>query len=134
MPDLAAAMSETFCSPNTQASASTYHAPGWLPGGQLQTIYAYCLRQSQAFQYKRERWITPDDDFMDLDWLDGSDDSASLLVLLQGLEGCSRSHYALSLMEELRRHGVRGVVPHFRGCGAPITLAITRRLADMSVS
>ena len=48
----------------------TYEAPGWLPGGQLQTIYAYYLKQTPNFTYRRERWETPDRDFIDLDWLD----------------------------------------------------------------
>jgi predicted alpha/beta-fold hydrolase len=32
------------------------------------------------------------------------------------LEGCSNSHYAVTLMNELQRRGWSGVVPHFRGC------------------
>ena len=49
-----------------------YTAPRWLPGGHLQTIYAYSLRQTMNFRYRRERWETPDGDFIDLDWLDPS--------------------------------------------------------------
>jgi uncharacterized protein len=40
--------------------------------------------------------------------------------MFHGLEGCSRSHYAVSLMNQLRREDWRGVVPHFRGCGGEI--------------
>jgi uncharacterized protein len=97
-----------------------YMAPAWLPGGQLQTIYAYCLRQTPAFTYRRERWETPDGDFIDLDWLDAFTHESRLLVLFHGLEGCSRSHYAVSLMNQLRGEGWCGVVPHFRGCGGEI--------------
>jgi hypothetical protein len=32
-----------------------YEAPGWLPGGQLQTIYAYYLGQTPPFAYRRCR-------------------------------------------------------------------------------
>jgi predicted alpha/beta-fold hydrolase len=39
-----------------------------------------------------------------------------LVVLFHGLEGSSRSHYALALMAALGKHGMRGVVVHFRGC------------------
>ncbi len=98
---------------------AAYEAPRWLPGGQLQTLYAYCLKQTPIFTYRRERWETPDDDFIELDWLDGADESR-LLVLFHGLEGCSRSNYAVSLMNQVRREGWRGVVPHFRGCGGEI--------------
>jgi hypothetical protein len=97
-----------------------YEAPGWLPGGQLQTIYAYYLRQTPAFTYRRERWETPDRDFIDIDWLDTFTQESRLLVLFHGLEGCSRSHYAVSLMNQLRGEGWCGVVPHFRGCGGEI--------------
>jgi uncharacterized protein len=97
-----------------------YMAPAWLPGGQMQTIYAYYLKLTPAFAYRRERWDTPDGDFIDLDWLDGFTRESKLLVLFHGLEGCSRSHYAVSLMNQLRGEGWCGIVPHFRGCGGEI--------------
>ena len=100
-------------------SCAAYSAPRWLPGGQLQTLYAYSLKQTAIFTYRRERWETPDDDFIEVDWLDGSD-SPRLLVLFHGLEGCSRSNYAVSLMNHLWQEGWQGVVPHFRGCGGEI--------------
>jgi predicted alpha/beta-fold hydrolase len=93
-----------------------YRAPWWLPGGHLQTIYAYFLKRETHLCLRRERWHTPDNDFIDLDWLDSGDNSASLLVLFHGLEGCSSSHYAKSLMNHARRRHWRGVVSHFRGC------------------
>lgn len=91
-----------------------YRAPLWLPGGHLQTLYAYFLPRPSSFQFRRERWETPDGDFIDLDWLEGS--GTAVTVLFHGLEGCSRSHYALSLMAELRRRNRRGVIVHSRGC------------------
>lgn len=97
-----------------------YEAPSWLPGGQLQTIYAYYLRQTPNFAYRRERWGTPDGDFIDLDWLDVSSEESRLLVMFHGLEGCSRSHYAVSLMNHLSGEGWCAVVPHFRGCSGEI--------------
>ena len=93
-----------------------YRAPWWLPGGHLQTIYAHFLNSAPGLCFRRERWQTPDNDFIDLDWLDSRDNSASLLVLFHGLEGCSSSHYATSLMNHARRRRWRGVISHFRGC------------------
>lgn len=102
---------------------STYQAPWWLPGGHLQTIYARTLARNFLVPYRRERWHTPDKDFIDLDWLDGEVHGGDdLLVLFHGLEGCSASHYALSLMRRARRAGWRGVVPHFRGCSGAANL------------
>jgi uncharacterized protein len=95
---------------------SDYRAPWWLPGGHLQTIYARRLARRYPVPYRRERWETPDNDFIDLDWLDHSPDGTNLLVLFHGLEGYSQSHYALSLMTLAAQQGWRGVVPHFRGC------------------
>ncbi len=95
-------------------SPATYRAPVWLPGGHAQTLYAAALGRPKI-AYRRERWELPDGDFLDLDWLDGPSD-APLTVLFHGLEGDSRSVYALHLMAGLRRRGWRGVVPHFRGC------------------
>jgi predicted alpha/beta-fold hydrolase len=101
--------------PGPCAPPPPYRAPRWLPGGHLQTLYAYLFARTPTVTYRRERWILPDGDFIDLDWLDG-DETAPLVVLFHGLEGNSRGHYALTLMHVLRQHGWRGVVPHFRGC------------------
>ena len=69
--------------------------------------------------YRRERWDTPDGDFIDIDWLRAGENEKSrpLVVLFHGLEGGSRSHYALALMATLQAAGWRGAVAHFRGCG-----------------
>ena len=98
----------------------TYTPPWWLPGGHLQTIYAYALATNQVIDYRRERWETPDGDFIDLDWLDSANHEAKLLVLFHGLEGSSRSHYALSIMALAQQQGWCGVVPHFRGCSGEL--------------
>ena len=96
------------------AGPEPYRAPAWLPGGDLQTIWAVALSRP-AVDYRRERWEMPDGDFLDLDWVDGPPE-APLLVLFHGLEGSSDSHYARYFMAEVKRRGWRGVVPHFRGC------------------
>jgi uncharacterized protein len=110
---------------------SSYRGPWWLPGGHVQTIYARQLANACSVQYRRERWETSDGDFIDLDWLAGAPASGRLVVLFHGLEGCSQSHYALSLMAEARRRGWSGVVPHFRGCsGEPNRLARSYHSGD----
>ncbi len=137
----------------------SYHAPAWLPGGHLQTIYPPLFAPRPRVSYRRERWDTPDGDFIDLDWLEqdseitpesgsapatgiparagnqykswtpacagvttraNANPRAPLVVLFHGLEGGSRSHYALALMAALRDSGWRGVVIHFRGCSGEI--------------
>ncbi len=95
--------------------ANPYRAPWWLPGGHLQTLYTSLFVPVPQVVYRRERLELPDGDFVDLDWVDGPA-NAPVLLLFHGLEGNSRGHYALSLMQAAQIRGWRGVVAHFRGC------------------
>jgi len=95
-----------------------YRAPWWLPGGDLQTLYAALIGRARA-RWARERWETPDGDFIDVDHLPGNP-QAPLVVMFHGLEGGSSSHYAVALAQELGRLGWRGAVPHFRGCSGEL--------------
>lgn len=113
-------------------AAMNYVAPRWLPGGNLQTIWP-ALYSRRVFgphpQYRRERWATPDADFIDVDWL--QDEAASaptaaerpLLVLFHGLEGSSRSHYAEAFADFAHSRGLAYAVPHFRGCSGELNHA-----------
>ena len=91
-----------------------YVAPAWLPGCHAQTIWPLLIKGPLP-DYRRERWETPDEDFIDLDWIDGAP-GAPCVVLFHGLEGSSRSHYARRLMHAVERRSWHGVVVHFRGC------------------
>jgi predicted alpha/beta-fold hydrolase len=95
-------------------STLPYRAPGWLPGGHLQTIWPLA-RRPVAPDYMRVRWETPDGDFLHADWIQKRPE-APLVVLFHGLEGCSHSHYARAIMGYLEQRRWNGVVPHFRGC------------------
>ena len=99
-----------------------FPAPRWLPGGHLQTIYPATLMHKPAVLYRRERWTTPDADFIDLDFVDGRA-GHPLLVLFHGLEGSSDSHYARALMAHIALLGWSGVVVHFRGCSGALNQA-----------
>lgn len=109
-------------------------SPAWLPGGHAQTIYPAVFAPRPKVKLYRERWATPDEDFLDLDFnFDPTAPSASeahhfpsatltrqdskgLIVLFHGLEGSSGSHYAQATMQACIEQGWLGVVPHFRGC------------------
>jgi len=108
-----------------------YRAPWWLPGGNLQTIWPalYARRVAGAPpRYRRERWDTPDGDFVDVDWLAPTHTAVALpdlggralLVLFHGLEGSSRSHYAEAFADWCARQGLAYAVPHFRGCSGEL--------------
>ncbi len=102
-----------------------YAAPRWLPGGNLQTIWSalYARRTSGPVPaLQRERWTTPDADFIDVDRLAGSS-GHTLLVLFHGLEGSSRSHYAQAFAEFAQQRQWAFAVPHFRGCSGELNLA-----------
>ena len=92
-----------------------YTSPWWLAGGHIQTIYPATLLRKPEVPLRRERWTTPDHDFIDVDFLDG-EAGKPFLVLFHGLEGSSNSHYARALMHQLKILGWSGAVPHFRGC------------------
>lgn len=95
-----------------------YSAPAWLPGGQAQTLWPLLIKP-RPIPLRRERWDTPDGDFIDVDHLDGPPGSP-LLVLFHGLEGSSRSHYAIATAHACRAIGWRLALPHFRGCSGEL--------------
>ncbi|PKO87191.1 MAG: alpha/beta hydrolase [Betaproteobacteria bacterium HGW-Betaproteobacteria-12] len=95
-----------------------YHEPSWLPGGHAQTLWPLLIKP-QPVPLRRERWTTPDGDFIDVDHLDGPAE-APLLVLFHGLEGSARSHYAISTAHACRKAGWRLALPHFRGCSGEL--------------
>ncbi len=104
-----------------------YRAPWWLPGGNAQTIWG-ALRARRHFgpapQWRRERWATPDGDFIDVDHATHAcTDNAPLMVLFHGLEGSSASQYAIAFADFAAERGVALAVPHFRGCSGELNLA-----------
>ena len=101
---------------------SSYRAPWWLAGGHAQTLVA-ALLPSPRLPLVRERWETPDGDFVDVDFA-GPERAARTLVLFHGLEGGSESHYARAITANAAARGWRAALPHFRGCsGEPNRLA-----------
>ena len=104
-------------------SAVPFVAPAWLTNAHLQTIYGATLARAPQVEFRRERWDTPDGDFVDVDFVDGVPGSP-WVHLYHGLEGSSNSPYARMLMSYVAKRGWRGSVFHFRGCsGEPNRLA-----------
>ncbi len=107
----------------------SYRAPAWLPGGNLQTIWAATRARRHLGPppvFTRERWATPDGDFVDVDHLQRPADApppAQHLVLFHGLEGSSASQYAQAFATVARQRGWAYSVPHFRGCSGELNLA-----------
>jgi uncharacterized protein len=68
---------------------------------------------------RRERFDTPDGDFVDVDWLGGTPE-APLLLVLHGLEGTIRSHYVGGLFQLAAARGWRAAVLYFRSCSGEL--------------
>jgi uncharacterized protein len=97
--------------------------PWWLGNAHLQTICGSLFSGAPRVAFRRERWDTPDGDFVDVDFVDGPA-GTPWIHLFHGLEGSSDSPYARMLMAHVARRGWRGSVFHFRGCsGEPNRLA-----------
>jgi uncharacterized protein len=89
--------------------------PWWLRNPHLQTIYGARIVRAPRIAWRRERWDTPDGDFVDVDFVDGPH-GAPWVHLYHGLEGSSNSPYSRALRSQVRNRGWRGSVFHFRGC------------------
>src|SRR5580704_8330815 len=102
-----------------------HRAPWWLPGGHLQTIWPALVWRphlGRSLGYARERWRTPDGDFIAVDHVPAAP-GAPWLVLFHGLESSSSSRYAVTFAQAARARGWHFVVPHFRGCSGELNLA-----------
>jgi uncharacterized protein len=102
-----------------------YRAPWWLPGGHIQTIWPAFYARPHLIEtpaYTRERWTTPDGDFIDVDHVPAAP-GAPRLVLFHGLESSSKSRYAVAFALAARARGWGFSVPHFRGCSGEPNLA-----------
>lgn len=95
-----------------------YKAPLFLFNAHLETIYPSLIRRVGTVPYVRERITTPDDDFLDLDWIrQGSD---RLLIISHGLEGDSTRPYVKGLARAASATGYDVLAWNFRGCSGEI--------------
>jgi uncharacterized protein len=81
--------------------------------GHLQTIVA-SFRKIDGVTYKRERIFTPDDDFLDLDWIDNN--SRKLVILTHGLEGNSSRPYIKGMAKMFSKNGYDILAWNCRSC------------------
>jgi hypothetical protein len=94
---------------------TTFKPAWWLNNAHLQTLYAALMRKTPPPQgLRRERLITPDNDFIDIDWY--GEGRLPLIILLHGLTGSSQSGYIKGLQLTSLAQGFRSVALNFRGC------------------
>jgi uncharacterized protein len=104
--------------------------PRYLVGAHVQTIWPAlrCGGIRSSYNAVRERWTTPDGDFLDVDRVPSpkvrpSEPEAPLLVLFHGLEGSAASHYVQAFAKVAAEHGFAFALPHFRGCSGELNWA-----------
>lgn len=91
---------------------SAFRPAWWCRGPHAQTLVASLLARKPRVSWRRERWETPDGDFLDLDFVG----KGELVLLLHGLQGSSSSSYILRLARLLVQKGRQVAVLNFRGC------------------
>lgn len=88
--------------------------PRYLFNGHLQTIIPNMLRQVKEVAYERERIVTPDEDFLDLDW--SRVGSGQLTIVSHGLEGSAGRPYIKGMVKALNEAGSDALAWNFRSC------------------
>ena len=98
-------------------------SPAWLlRNPHVQTLWGKLARKLPPAPTRLERWDTPDGDFIELHRIAGEPGSPRL-VILHGLEGTIRSHYAQGLLHEAGRRGWGADLLIFRSCGTEMNRA-----------
>jgi len=87
----------------------------WCRGRHAQTLWGALFRPTPPVPLRRERWETPDGDFLDIDRVEGTS-RAPALIVLHGLEGSSRSKPVLGVMAAAHRIRWEVVGINFRSC------------------
>lgn len=82
----------------------------------VQTIAGKFVRPMPELLVHRERWDTPDGDFLDLDLIEPPRSGAPVCVILHGLEGHSERPYVRSAAAALHRRGFGLAMMNFRAC------------------
>lgn len=109
---------------------SRFKSAWWLRNCHLQTLFPPLFRNITAPELRRERLVTPDSDFIDVDWC-GNENNHPLVILLHGLSGSSQSVYIKGLQHALLQNNFRSVALNFRGCsGEPNNLARCYHLGE----
>lgn len=96
-------------------TSRTYKAPSLFFSPHLETIFPSLMRRVSLQAYTRERISTPDDDFLDLDWL--TQNSKKLVIISHGLEGSSQRPYIKGMAKVFFENGYDVAAWNYRGCG-----------------
>ena len=97
-----------------------FRSAWWCHGPHAQTILGGLLRPRSRFSFNRVRLDLPDNDFLDLDFLEKPSSQGKkdvpLIVVLHGLEGSSETPCVQSLLEEIQKRGWSAAAVNMRMC------------------
>ncbi len=96
------------------SKSESYSAPAILFNKHFETIFPSLFRKVKLTSYQRERIITPDNDFLDLDWL--KQGSKDLVIISHGLEGNSERSYVKGMANIFFENGFDVLAWNYRGC------------------
>ena len=94
-----------------------FRPPYHLRNPHLQSIYAGIFLKGNFVKYRRERLITPDQDFFDIDIVDGQ---GPAVIACHGFEGSSSSTHITRLMTLIQKLGWCGYAINYRSCSGEI--------------
>lgn len=97
---------------------SNYNPSFILRNGHLNTIINSLLRKPPKISYERKRIITPDDDFLDIDF--HKKGNTKVAILFHGLEGNSDANYIQGIGSLLSTKGYDIVAMNYRFCSGEI--------------
>ncbi len=98
----------------------TYKNPYYAFNQHMETIIPSALRRITGVNYHRERINTPDNDFLDIDWLQNGNEK--LIIVSHGLEGSSRRPYVKGLAKLFHQNNYDVLAWNCRGCSEEINL------------
>jgi uncharacterized protein len=101
---------------------SSFKPAWWLKNPHLQTLWGALNRRQHPIELQRERIELPDGDFVDLDWVKAFRKyiDSPIVIVLHGLGGSIKSHYATPILQAVTQQGWRGVFMHFRGASGEL--------------
>lgn len=105
-----------------QLNAHPFAAPEWLRTKHRQSSFASLHRRVPPLLLERERWDTPDDDFLDV-YFHTPSPGAPLVLLLHGLEDNAETTYVRGFMQAIAAAGWNSVLLEFRSCGGELNHA-----------
>lgn len=94
-----------------------YKPVWWATNKHLNTIIPNKIRLFEDFQWVREKIETPDNDFLHLDWSAITQiPTDTIVVLVHGLEGSSKSGYIRGMAKQVNSIGLDAVALNLRSC------------------